>query len=107
MSRTYHHGRKAKERLFGFSFHAGCPRHFKKIDGRWQFVYEVDPTPPKRARHQHCWEWMNTPSWWIREFMTAPQRAQTRNMLASIHKVHFLDEVPGFPLAKKPHCYFW
>lgn len=51
---------------------------------------------------------MSTPSYWVREYMTKPQRANVR---ALIHKVHTLslDDAGElmFPLAKKPHEYYW
>lgn len=87
MSRTWHHGLKARKRKFGDSFYSG---------GR-------PPTPPKVRRTKHHYEWMNTPSWWIKEMMTVKQRAQTRQLL---HKVALGCE-PLFPLAKKPHIYYW
>lgn len=57
----------------------------------------------KRRRFGKNWRWMNTPSWWIREFMTAPQRREVRDLLAKLDP----ENPPLFPLAKKPHLYFW
>lgn len=60
-------------------------------------------------RHiQHLWDPMSsTPSWWVREFMTVPQRARTRQILRRIMKMEDLEEAPFLPHPKKPHVYFW
>lgn len=54
------------------------------------------------------WAYGHTPSWWILQEMTVPQRQEVRRL---IHKVHRLPlEDAGelmFPLAKKPHDYYW
>lgn len=73
MSRTYHHGNKAKERVFG---------------SRWRWIHQ-------------------TPSWWVREMMTKPQRARTRNLLKKVERMKDLEDPPLFPLARKPHVYYW
>jgi hypothetical protein len=49
----------------------------------------------------------STPSWWIREFMTVPQRAQVRALTQELHRLWDIEDAPEFPLAKKPHLYFW
>ena len=52
---------------------------------------------------------MTTPSWWVRMSMTVPQRAKVRALCRVVEKMK-LDELidyPVFPLAKKPHKYFW
>lgn len=73
MSRTRHHGDKAKQRQFGDN-----------------------------------WQWLrSTPSEWVRIMMTKPQRAETRRLLHAVQKMDDLDDAPQFPLAKKPHVYYW
>ena len=94
MSRTWHHGLRARKRKFGKSFFTGGnPPH--------------KPTPPKVRRTKHHWEWMSTPSWWVREFMTVQQRAQTRHLLHKVKYLYELEDAPAFPLPKKPHIYYW
>lgn len=61
------------------------------------------------ARYHGDMGWSySTPSHWIRQYMTKPQRQEVRKL---IHKVHTLPiEDAGelmFPLAKKPHDYYW
>ena len=73
MSRTRHHGDKAKERAFG----AG-------------------------------WRWLSqTPGWWVRLFMTKPKRQTERQLVQKLHKLPDVEDAPEFPVAKKPHKYFY
>ena len=73
MSRTRHHGDKAKERAFG----AG-------------------------------WRWLSqTPGWWVRLFMTKPKRAETTRLLKKVGRIPNIEDAPEFPVAKKPHKYFY
>lgn len=93
MSRTRHHGDKAKERLLG-----------KRV-----FIYQGPgwywETRPKQPRRQCDWHWLSTtPSWWVREFMTVPQRAEVRRLT---HRVMKGDLEQTWPLPKKPHVYYW
>jgi hypothetical protein len=92
MARTYHHGIKARARKFG-------DKHSRS--------YPQDPTSPKRRRTKHHLEWMNTPGWWIRQYMTRPQRSRTQAVIAKVFKLADLEDAPEFPLAKKPFLYFW
>lgn len=55
------------------------------------------------------YHWMNTPSWWIHDYHTVPQRAQNRN---AEHTVKGLqpEQLVDFdwPLGgRKPHVYYW
>lgn len=62
----------------------------------------------KRALFGDEWRWIKgNPGWWTREFMTVPQRARTRTLIGKLHRLEDLEEAPLFPLAKKPHIYFW
>jgi hypothetical protein len=75
-------------------------------DQRWKGFYERKP-----------WQWRGdsggpgsysgAPSWWTREFMTKPQRAKVRKLLHVVLHLHNLEDAPLFPLAKKPHDYYW
>lgn len=73
MSRTYHHGYRAKKKLFGHGGH----------------------------------HWLRSPGWWIHDFMTRPQRAEVRRLTRVVMRLSDLDDAPEFPLAKKPHIYYW
>lgn len=62
----------------------------------------------KKYGRDGAWR-MSTPSWWVNQQMTRPQRAATRALLGAIGKTP-LDELidhPELPLAKKPHLYYW
>ena len=50
-----------------------------------------------------------TPAWWIREFMTVPQRAKVRvwQQRAKQTKVEDLDLLDPPAHGKKPHVYYW
>lgn len=94
MSRTYHHGDNAKCCLFdGVKWGERRP---------WQMADK-----PKRKRHKEEWHWMNTPHWFIREFMTVKQRAQVRSLERKVLQLIDVEDAPLFPLAKKPHIYYW
>jgi len=79
MSRTRHHGDKAKQR---------------KFEGR---------KGEKLKRSAPGWKWLNTPGWWTRLMMTAPQRRETRDMLKKAGPD--TDVMLSHP--KRPHNYFW
>jgi len=46
-----------------------------------------------------------TPSAWTNTMMTRPARAKTRDLLSKA-KTRDVD-LTEFPLAKKPHVYYW
>ena len=91
MSRTFHHGARSK----------------KKYDP-WHDKHRDPSLPKKKRSHLSPWTfWMSTPSRWIREMMTRPQRAEVRNLIAKLHRLPDIEDTPLFPLAKKPHHYYW
>lgn len=92
MARTYHHGIKARMRKFGKHFYGGYPQ---------------DDVPQKRRRNEHYCEWMNTPGWWVREFMNRPHRAKTKLACKMLRQLVDLEDAPLFPHRKKPHLYYW
>ena len=51
----------------------------------------------------------STPSWWIREFMTVPQRAKVRTWKKKVEKtpIDELDLHEDCPHGRKPHVYYW
>lgn len=50
---------------------------------------------------------LSTPSWWIRDIMTKPQRTEVRRLIKQTLKLRDLENAPLFPLAKRPHEYYW
>lgn len=99
MSRTYHHGMKARERKFKSRWH----RNY--MLNEWH--HPVRGSLPKRKRHAQELHWMNTPGWWIKEMMTVPWRAETRHLLHNVKKMRDLEEAPLFPNGRRPHIYYW
>jgi hypothetical protein len=62
----------------------------------------------KRKLFGEEWRWLRvTPGWWTRVMMTRPQRAETRQLIEKVKRLDDLEESPLFPLAKKPHQYYW
>ena len=54
------------------------------------------------------WRWLqSTPSSWIRQMMTRPQRQEVRRLIKRAIQLVDYDDAPLFPLAKKPHVYYW
>ena len=50
---------------------------------------------------------MSTPSWWINMAMTVRQRQEVRRLVHQVMRLIDLEDAPLFPLAKKPHIYYW
>ena len=93
MARTYHHGKRGKKKLFG-TWHRNSFPHA--------------PAPPRKKRAvDDNWHWFrNDPGWWVREFMTKPQRARTRQLISKVMAMQDVEDAPLFPLAKKPYLYY-
>ena len=50
--------------------------------------------------------WMNTPSWWVNQTMTRPQRRRVKAQLNKIDLSNYEDsDVETYD--KKPHEYYW
>ena len=96
MSRSWMHGDKQK---------------MLKIDNiPWNLTYHdlSKLNLPKRKRNTSTIQWMSiNPHEWNRLMMTKPQRAKTRTLLELVLKLKNLEEAPLFPLAKRPHVYYW
>lgn len=90
MSRTLHHGDRAKERAFGLFHSSGYPQ---------------DPTTPKRKRTADRWRWMREPNWWIHEMMNRPHRRRDKRAVAKALRTGDLDVVIVHP--KRPYIYYW
>lgn len=97
MSRTRHHGDKAKRHLF-----EGVPFHWT-----WRDRTDERRAKPLVKRRNFNWHWMKTPGWWVHDMMTVPQRAEVRELLGRVMRLSDLEDAPEFPLAKKPHDYYW
>jgi hypothetical protein len=91
MSRTWHHGDKAKKRKFGLQYN--------------QYLDKV--APPKVKRWSDDWYWANTPGWWIALMHTTKRRRETRDLLMKTIRLKDYEDTPLFPLDKKPHIYYW
>lgn len=61
----------------------------------------------KERKFGDSWNWMGTPSWWIRQMMTRPQRQEVRRLVKRTMELVDCEDAPLFPLAKKPHKYYW
>lgn len=97
MSRTYHHGSKAKARKFEG---VGWGEHLSYIrPERGELL--------KRKRYVNNWAWMKTPGWWVHDMMTVPQRAEVRQLIGKTLRMQDVEDAPLFPLAKKPYDYYW
>ena len=91
MSRSHHHGKRSQKKY-----------------SRWN-DWRSEPAPPKKKRSyvEPHFYWMHTPTWWVRLVMTGPQRRQVRDLILKCYRLPDIEDVPLFPLAKKPHIYFW
>lgn len=63
----------------------------------------------KKKRNYVEWNWMTTPMWWIREFMTRPQRAKGRQWEHKVKQLSSeeLEDVDKPSVGRKPHVYYW
>lgn len=52
---------------------------------------------------------MTTPSWWYKMTTTVPARREERDIIKSLLKAKYLDELEAamFPTWNKPKIYFW
>lgn len=65
------------------------------------------PKKPRELDTEH--HWMTTPGWWVRLWMTRPERVRVHQLehLASTMSVTELEDLDIPDLGKKPHKYFW
>ena len=63
----------------------------------------------KKKRTDTEWHWVTAPGWFIKEFMTRPQRAKGRMWEKKITKVSREDlDIVDLPnVSRKPHVYYW
>lgn len=91
------------------------PQDYKWLFSDWHLRYsypgvgkEKAKTKTKANYHSDGYRGMSsTPGWWVNEFMTRPQRAKTRALTHKVMALDDLEDAPEFPLAKKPHIYYW
>jgi len=110
MSKTYRRTLKGKKRDWiyspwpeiGWSRRAGFFRSLEDCEDSFYSRH------PHRCQDRGDYiEHMSTPSWWVHDMMTSPQRAETRSLLRKVLKGEVdMDEVM-FPLSRKPHIYYW
>lgn len=99
------------------------PKFRKEINaysGAWQgFFYRwyddckknIHPwhhTRPKLRKEQDYEDhWQTTPAWWVRMFMTKPQRVRMNRELRAAVNAADLEDVDVVDLKRKPHVYYW
>ena len=96
MSRTYHHGMKAKERKFGTRWWTGG----------W-LPYEPKATTPKVKRHHDHWHWMREPNWWIHEMMNQPFRSRDNQITRQALQLVDIEDFELLTHPKRPYIYYW
>jgi TATA-binding protein-associated factor Taf7 len=78
---------------------------------RWSWLYALQQPGvlTKKKRSYVEYHGMPTPMWWIREFMTQPQRTRGREWERQIVKyaVEDLVDVDTPSVSRKPHLYYW
>lgn len=81
----------------------------RKSYPRWRYQDE-DPKKFNAMWHADGYRFYacrGTPSAWTNAFMTRPQRAEVRRLTHKVMRLIDLEDTPLFPLAKKPHQYYW
>ena len=86
-------------------------KYYRREDIHW-YWYSALERPgvlTKKKRHYREYHGMPTPMWWIREFMTRPQRTHGKQWERQIVKVSKEDLVDQDTptVSRKPHLYYW
>ena len=71
---------------------------------------QVAGVKTKKPRSHNERHWMPTPMWWIREFMTQPQRTRGKEWEREVVKCNDVDSIIDLDqptVSRKPHLYFW
>lgn len=105
MSRTY----KDKDFFLRFPEEKYDFGREKSQEGFWIWL-DVPGVKTKKPRHyKGDWKWyQRTPSWFVREFMTAPQRRECRDWESKVKYAVDFDEIEDCPFfGKKPHIYYY
>lgn len=62
----------------------------------------------RRLGDYYRWLWLgNWPQWWDLMFHRRPHRAATKDMIRKIKSEHSDADDVSWPLAKRPHKYYW
>lgn len=84
--------------------------------GNWSFLKDVyiknlhpwHHSQPKLKKAQDYEDhWMTTPAWWVRMFMTKPQRVRMNREAREALKAADLEDVDVVDLKRKPHVYYY
>lgn len=65
---------------------------------------------PKKKKHDDSeYHWMQTPGWFICEFMNRPQRKASKRWERQVVKLRReeLEDADAPNIGKKPHIYYW
>lgn len=107
MSRTYKDvpwKLRFPERQFDYRYERNVFHHWP-----WYCALEKAGVLTKKKRHYKEYHGMPTPNWWVREFMTQPQRTHGKEWERQIVKYAVDDlldvEVPN--VDRKPKLYYW
>ncbi len=77
------------------------------IGHRWLDKAGAKTKKPRHYRGDHKW-YKQTPSWFVREFMTVPKRAACRNWEKQAIYADDLEDFKDCPdFGRKPHVYYW
>ena len=109
MSRTKHHQKYGKnyssKKYFVVPVGVSWWNHkesFIYISKKW-----TTPKVKKKFFKYPVW-YKQTPSWWIKEFMTVPKRSKCRNWEKEILKLQDIEDCSICPdFGNKPHLYYW
>ena len=85
---------------------------YERVDTRrwyWFGAFEKAGVLTKKKRSYQEYHGMPTPMWWVREFMTQPQRTRGKEWEQQIVKypVEDLLDVDTPSVGRKPHLYYW
>ncbi len=75
----------------------------------YRWVEEPGVKTKKPRHYKGDWKWYKrTPSWFVREFMTAPQRRECRDWESKVKYADDFEEIEDCPFfGKKPHIYYY
>ena len=78
------------------------------LEDNWRSI-QLPGMRTKKKRSYRESTWMKTPTWWIHEVMTVPQRREQRAWERKViqMEVEDLDLVDTPPNSRKPHLYYW
>lgn len=116
MSRTYRRTQNGKKARYLKHHHRAAREAFDKfVDENCRDENgKVNNWELWRLAWDHFWVgkldhfyWMTTPSHWNNQYHTRPRRAKERDLLRKVLKDEVDAEDTVWPLAKKPHIYYW